>query len=941
MAEVPTEIKDLVEKFERNLDAYKNSSYKEEQLKQEFINPFFKALGWDVDNVSGAAPQYRDVIFEDSIKVTGGKAPKAPDYCFTLAGRKMFFVEAKKPSVDINTNKEAAYQLRRYAWSAKLPLSILTDFKELAVYESRIRPKPHDNANVERIKIINYKDYADKWDYIYSRFSKNAVLQGSFDKFAESTKNKRGTTQVDDAFLSEIEGWRELFAKNIALRNPEISIEELNYSVQQIIDRIVFLRMCEDRGVEKYEQLRDLLNNDDIYHHFGEICLNADLKYNSGLFHFKEEKGRGTSPDTLTLDLKIDDRVFKTIIKDLYYPNSPYEFSVLSPEILGNVYEQFLGKVIRLTDGHHAKIEEKPEVKKAGGVYYTPQFIVDYIVENTVGELCKGKTPNKVSQLRILDPACGSGSFLIGAYNFLLKWHLDYYNNLKDKKRLKDIIYEVKKDEWHLTVKEKKHILLNNIYGVDIDHQAVEVTKLSLLLKVLEGENKDVLEAQQKLFKERALPDLDNNIKCGNSLIGQKIYKDEYDFDNEDIQRINPFDWEADFSKIMNNNKFDVVIGNPPYIRNTSLNTVDKEFFKKNYSSSYKQYDIFVLFFELGMTLLNETGYLGFITSNKFLASDYGYKLREIILKKSKIISLIDVSFLNVFKEASTYPVISIFKKESKEVERTNNKVICQKINQFNELNLTKNNKNLKKLKQKEFLNDERNRFLCELGGIKFKIIRKMDREGIKLKDLFKISRGSPKNKIKILDKNTSNSLVCIISKAVFRYIYLESPDYFVISDLQNEILTEEKILLPRTVLNLRAAYDSGGEFIMDRIYYLISKTPDIDLKYVTLLLNSKLMDYYYKVNFGTTHVGGGYLDLRGTQIKEFPLKFSSNIETLSKKAELMIQLHQKLKSAKIPIEKERIQRQMDAMDEQIDNMVYELYGLTKEEIKIVKDSIS
>ena len=278
--------------------------------------------------------------------------------------------------------------------------------------------------------------------------------------------------------------------------------------------------MAEDRGAEKYGQLQKLLDKQEIYQELCEIWKNADEKYNSGLFHFKSEKTQKSPPDTLTPQLEIKDGIFKQIIKNLYYPDSPYEFSVLSPEILGNVYEQFLGKVIRLTKGHRAKVEEKPEVKKAGGVYYTPQYIVEYIVENTVGKLCKDKTPQKVSELRILDPACGSGSFLLGAYNYLLNWHLIYYIKLKDKNRLKDQIYKGKNNEWHLTIKEKKRILLNNIYGVDIDHQAVEVTKLSLLLKVLEGENRDVLEAQQKLFKERALPNLENNIKCGNSLIG-------------------------------------------------------------------------------------------------------------------------------------------------------------------------------------------------------------------------------------------------------------------------------------------------------------------------------------------------------------------------------------------------------------------------------------
>jgi len=550
MNKAPPEIMELVDKFERNIEAYKNPSYKEEQLKQEFINPFFKALGWDVDNISGTAPQYRDVIFEDSIKVGGGT--KAPDYCFTLTGRKMFFIEAKKPSVNIDKDKKPAYQLRRYAWSAKLPLSILTDFEELAVYETRTRPKKNDRTSAGRIKYLSYKDYVDQWDYLYNTFSKDALLKGSFDKYAESTKKKRGTTEVDDEFLSEIETWRELFAKNIALRNPDLTVEELNYSVQQTIDRIIFLRMCEDRGIEKYGKLQSLLDNDNIYQAFTQVCLDADAKYNSGLFHFHEEKNRPTEPDQLTLTLTIDDRILKTVIKSLYYPDSPYEFSVLQPEILGNVYEQFLGKVIRLTPSHQAKVEEKPEVKKAGGIYYTPKYIVDYIVKNTVGKLCKGKTPNKVSELHIIDIACGSGSFLLGAYKYLLDWHRDYYSQQKDQNRLKDKIYQGKNGELHLTIQEKKRILLNNIYGVDIDSQAVWVTKLSLLLQVLEGENKDALEAQQKLFKERALPDLGDNIKCGNSLIGPEIYS-EIEVEADEIRRINPFDWGSEFPEIIKN----------------------------------------------------------------------------------------------------------------------------------------------------------------------------------------------------------------------------------------------------------------------------------------------------------------------------------------------------------------------------------------------------
>src|SRR5262249_40129816 len=162
------------------------------------------------------------------------------------------------------------------------------------------------------------------------------------------------------------------------------------------IDRIIFLRMCEDRGVESYASLRGLLNGPATYRRMMELFRHADDRYNSGLFHFQPEKGRPEEPGELTPKLRIGGEVLRSIIRSLYYPESPYEFSVLPAEILGQVYEQFLGKVIRLTAGHRAVVEEKPEVRKAGGVYYTPAYIVAYIVKNTVGKLLEGKTPREV-----------------------------------------------------------------------------------------------------------------------------------------------------------------------------------------------------------------------------------------------------------------------------------------------------------------------------------------------------------------------------------------------------------------------------------------------------------------------------------------------------------------------------------------------------------------
>ncbi|MFP4529586.1 MAG: Eco57I restriction-modification methylase domain-containing protein, partial [Candidatus Kapaibacterium sp.] len=550
----PEELFELIRRFEDNEQRYKSNQYNEAQLRQEFINPLFALMGWDIYNSKGYAEQYKDVVHEDSVKVGG--MTKAPDYSFRIGSQRKFFLEAKRPSVDIKGDIHPAYQLRRYAWSAKLPLSILSDFEEMAVYDCRKKPVKTDKASTARIKYYNYKEYPDKWDEIVGIFGPEAIKKGSFDRFAESTGKKRGTAEVDDAFLAEMERWRELLARNIALRNRSLSTRALNEAVQKTIDRIVFLRICEDRGIEEYGQLRKLLNVSDVYSHMRQIFLRADDVYNSGLFHFTEERDRA-EPDEWTLDLEIDDITLKDIVRCLYYPDSPYEFSVLPADILGQVYERFLGKVIRLTPGHQAKIDEKPEVRKAGGVYYTPTYIVDYIVRNTVGKLLEGKTPDEASRLRIVDPACGSGSFLLGAYQRLLDWHLEQYSAKPEKymKGAEPKIYDAADKDYRLTTAEKKRILLNNIYGVDIDSQAVEVTKLSLLLKVLEDETRESLGLTRQFrinFKMRALPDLSANIKCGNSLIGPDFYsgKDLQLFGEEELYRINVFDWAEEFPEV-------------------------------------------------------------------------------------------------------------------------------------------------------------------------------------------------------------------------------------------------------------------------------------------------------------------------------------------------------------------------------------------------------
>src|SRR5260370_8597838 len=346
----PDVVVELIERYERNRNAYRSGQYNEARLRIEFLNPFFEALGWDVNNRQGYAEAYKDVIYEDAIKV--GAATKAPDYCFRVGGTRKFFVEAKKPAVNIKDDKEPAFQLRRYAWSAKLPLSVMTDFEEFAIYDCSVKPDQSDKSSTARTDYIFYTDYVNRWGDIASIFSRDAILKGSFDTYAEARKGKRGTAEVDTAFLQEIESWREQLARHLALRNKQLTQRELNYAVQMTLDRIIFLRICEDRGIEEYERLRALLTGANVYGRLCDLFVQADERYNSGLFHFQKEKDFPEPPDTLTPQLVIDDKPLKDIIKRLYYPESPYEFSALPADVLGQVYEQFLGRGICLTPSH-------------------------------------------------------------------------------------------------------------------------------------------------------------------------------------------------------------------------------------------------------------------------------------------------------------------------------------------------------------------------------------------------------------------------------------------------------------------------------------------------------------------------------------------------------------------------------------------------------------
>lgn len=666
--QMPQQVTELIERFSQHKDTYLSQRYNEAQVRQDFIDPLFEQLGWDMSNQQGFAEAYKDVVHEDAIKVGG--VHKAPDYSFRVGGVRKFFLEAKKPSVSIKDDAQAAFQLRRYGWSAKLGLSVLTNFHEIAVYDCRVRPTKTDKASTARVKLIRFDELSERWAEMAGIFSKAAIYKGSFDAFdTGKVGKKKGTTEVDAAFLNEIERWRDELAHNLALRNKALNARDLNYAVQVTIDRIVFLRICEDRGIELYGRLKTAVAKKGAYTELLDLFREADQRYNSGLFHFKREKGITEAPDALTPTLSVDDKVLKGIIKDLYYPECPYEFSVVPGEILGQVYEQFLGRVIRFTKGRTVVVEEKPEVKKAGGVYYTPSYIVDYIVSHTVGELVRDKTPTEVAKLRILDPACGSGSFLLGAYQFLLDWHLKWYVDNTPEKQ-KKALYRSASGAWKLSIDERKRILLGNIYGVDIDRQAVEVTKLSLLLKVLEDETGDTLKRQFELFKERALPNLGANIQCGNSLIGPDFRaKVQLDLlSDEQLIDVNVFDWRRSFPKVFADGGFSAAIGNPPYVNAWTL--FESAPYLRDYinnssifKSADRHWDLYVLFIEKALEVCRANSLVGMIIPYSYAIQKYAELSRGQILAQTQILRVADMRTIKVFGRVPVITMIPIMQK--------------------------------------------------------------------------------------------------------------------------------------------------------------------------------------------------------------------------------------------------------------------------------------
>lgn len=624
-------LKQLIKKYRESMSYYHDikNAYNETECRDEYISPLLECFGWDVHNKKGKAPQYKEVVVEKF-----SNSSERPDYTLTLNGVSKMFVEAKKPSVDVTIEIEPAMQTRKYGWNANHALAILTNFENLLIYDTTNKPEEGDSASTSLYKKYYYEDYVDKFQEIADLISRDNVYSGKYDELVKSNlqSDARYSTEIDETFLKQINKWRleigtYLYKNKAGYKN----ISVLNDTVQDFINQIIFLRICEDRKLPLYMNLYEAVKDKKALQKvLTTIFKEADKRYNSGLF----------KNDNPIFDLSCD--IIFEMIESLYYPKTPYMFTIIEPSILGKIYESFLAESLVLQNGKISLAQKKEYLYKS--VVSTPVEIVRYMVKNTLEPLCEAKTPQEILSLRIADIACGSGVFLEEAYQYLVDYCTEWYK-INDNGHL----LEVEDGKEKLPLVDKKAILTNCIYGVDIDIHAVEVSKFSLLLKLIENETEPSVMSSKPI-----LPELEDNIKCGNSLVSDNDIE-EFNITSEDLVKIAPFDWK----EINDGNKFDVIIGNPPYVKTEDIkkihtNTEVKVF--KKYKSSHKQFDKYYLFIEKALELVNAKGLICYIVPNKFLHTESAEKLRLMI--KDKIVKLDDFGATQLFKDKTIYSSI-------------------------------------------------------------------------------------------------------------------------------------------------------------------------------------------------------------------------------------------------------------------------------------------
>ncbi len=890
--EAKEKIKGLIAKYER-LKPAQIKRYNEATTRKDFIMPLFQALGWDVYNHFGS-----DEVIEEESVVEG-----TVDYSFRLNNIPQILLEAKALKVDLD-KIQWAEQAESYAWNMGIDWVILTDFEGLKLFNAEWKKdSPHAN------KEFTYKEYLTRFDELWL-FSKESFQKGLLDKKAEKWGIRSKRMEVTEKLAKDLTKWREILFRNLYLWNEsKHSEEEIDEAVQRILDRFIFIRSCEDRGIEEkklwpaFKKWELHKTDDNFIKVLKPIFKEFDEKYNSNLFvpHFCE-------------DLETEGAAFIDVINDLYGDKESgvkYNFAVIKPDILGAVYEQYLGHLLEKVKKN--KITEEKAKRKKQGIYYTPTFIVDYIVQNTVGKLIKEKSLTEVEKLKILDPACGSGSFLIKAFDIL-------------DKKLKEERSSRTSSEHAL---RKYRILTSNLYGVDLDEQAIEITRLNLLLKALEPKHK--------------LPLLSENTKTGNSLISG-TEKELKKYFGKDWKKKKPFNWEQEFSDIFKgkNPGFDVVIGNPPWV---SLKGKQKSliFSKKEIDCLVKKYNcdtyrpnLFEMFIWRSFSLIKEKGMFSFIVPDRLCANRQFQNLRKYMLQNFSIRKLwFRVDFPGIIGDTV------IFVLENKKPENNYIKIAEYPSQQFIEIS------------QEVYENISDCPFFYidkDIFNVFNRILK--DKKTKKLSKVAKTSVGFIAKKGKITKTKKANQQIPVLKgENVIHYSILNNFWFeFTKNNLaggtqdKEKLEAQYKILLRKTGGDLVASFCKESKHYPEQSLYFIYGRNENDLLYLLTILNSNLINSYYK-NFAVTN-RDATPQLKKMDLDEFPIreinlsdkKEKAKYDKLVKLAKEILKLNKELqKTTEKSDEWYRIKKEIEKTDKIIDQKIYKLYGLTAEEIKIVE----
>ncbi len=876
------QIKKLAADFKANERYYLSAQYQEAEARRDFIDKFLLALGWDVNHDTQKNPYEQEVKVE---RKEHGVSQRRADYAFYLAPNfrdVKFYIEAKKPFSDLSTS-DNYFQTIRYGWNSQTPIAALFSFEQFEILDCRFKPDV-ETALQRNLKNFHYSQFTDKEAFgeIYWLFSREAVAGGSLEKYAETLPKKRGAVQrgllkggyqsIDEAFLEELDAHRDTLAHIFKNSNPKLDGETLTEITQRTLDRLVFIRFLEDKLIEPQYLVASFGERGSAWGDFIASSRRLDGIYNGIVF---KKHNYLDSPS-----FKVDDNQFATICEALCHINSPYDFNAIPIHILGSIYERFLGKVIVATD-KRARVEEKPEFRKAGGVYYTPEYIVRYIVENSVGKLIENKTPAQIAEMTFADIACGSGSFLLGIYDLLIRYHTKFYNENPAKAKKGDVVQ--REDGLHLSLQKKREILLNNIFAVDIDNQAVEVAQLSLYLKLLQDETPASARGYQMEFHETLLPSLNKNIVCGNSLVGTN-----YSLHLEEQRFVNAMDFEDRFPELMKRGGFDAIIGNPPYIRVREFREIHPEqvsYLMSNYRCATHVWDIYMLFFERALSRTRHNGKFGFIVPIQTLHQPNCESVRRILTDETSIESVADLSRLKVFEGPIVKNAIILCEKGRSKTGMIDIRFPDSPSSLFAPPGWTWPQKKVND-------NPGLSLKLSLLSPTKL-ICEKIERRSRRMSEMYYVTFGlrscakgkgqGGKDRLVTLKKSSPRAKPYLEGRDISRYGMQQTGRYiqYIPSEMysaRSPALFEAEKIISQTMLSrmrLVATYDESGYYVEQSLLCMIPHgilTPPLEiqalpLKFALGVLNSKLESFYFQSAVIDYSLGGGLVHATpGTQ---------------------------------------------------------------------------